>query len=99
MEKLLEEITGGEKVTINQIVNDLKAKNYNIVQKTAGGNTVLEIVLNTSEIIMDKNSEESIEYTIKYLEGIIQYFAEVKGKYYEIKLENEQITVSTEETK
>ena len=56
-------------------------------------------MLNTSEIIMDKNSEESIEYTIKYLEGIIQYFAEVKGKYYEIKLENEQITVSTEETK
>ena len=47
---------------------------------------------------MNKNSEETITYTLVYGEGTVRYFAEIKGKYYEIIFNKGVITVNTEET-
>lgn len=47
---------------------------------------------------MNINSSYDITYEIKYDDGLKKYFAEVKGKYYEIKFEQEEITVATEES-
>ena len=92
----MEELTGGEKVTIDKIINELKEQGYKIIQKVSGENTVTGIELSNKEITMDKNATASLTYTLKYESGIIQYFAEIGGKYYEITMEGDKITVNTE---
>ena len=92
----MEELAGGEKVTIDKIVNELKEQGYKIIQKVSGANTVTGIELSNKEIIMDKNATASLTYTLKYESGIIQYFAEIGGKYYEITMDGDKIKVNTE---
>ena len=41
----MEELAGGEKVTIDKIVNELKEQGYKIIQKVSGENTVTGIEL------------------------------------------------------
>ena len=64
----------------------------------SGSNTVTGIELNKDTVKMNKNSEESLRYTLVYGEGTVRYFAEIKGKYYEIIFNKGVITVNTEET-
>ena len=92
----MEELAGGEKVTIDKIVNELKEQGYKIIQKVSGANTVTGIELSNKEITMDKNATASLTYTLKYESGIIQYFAEIGGKYYEITMDGDKIKVNTE---
>ena len=92
----MEELAGGEKVTIDKIVNELKEQGYKIIQKVSGENTVTGIELSNKEITMDKNATASLTYTLKYESGIIQYFAEIGGKYYEITMDGDKIKVNTE---
>ena len=48
-DRKMEELTGGEKVTIDKIVNDLKEQGYKIIQKTSGANTVAGIEVSNKE--------------------------------------------------
>ena len=95
-DKKMEELAGGEKVTIDKIVNDLKEQGYKIIQQTTGANTVVGIELSNKEITMDKNATTNLTYTIKYASGTTQYFAEISGKYYEITMDSDKITVNEE---
>ena len=47
---------------------------------------------------MDKNATANLTYTIKYASGTAQYFAEIGGKYYEITMDGDKITVNEEPT-
>ena len=95
-DKKMEELAGGEKVTIDKIVNELKEQGYKIIQKVSGANIVTGIELSNKEITMDKNATASLTYTLKYESGIIQYFAEIGGKYYEITMDGDKIKVNEE---
>ena len=95
-DRKMEELAGGYKVTIDDIVNDLKEQGYKIIQKTTGANTVAGIELSNKEITMDKNMVANLTYTIKYASGTTQYFAEIGGKYYEIIIDGDKITVNEE---
>ena len=98
MTRQLEEMSGGENATIAGVISDLKAQGYKIEEMVSGSNTVTGIELNKDTVKMNKNSEESLRYTLVYGEGTVRYFAEIKGKYYEIIFNKGVITVNTEET-
>ncbi len=87
-----------EEVTIQQIVNDLKTQGYHIVENVTQANKVTGIVLNSNELTMDRNTTINLTYTIQYETGTVQYFVEIQGKYYEITMENEKISVSKKES-
>ena len=60
MQIKMEELAGGEKVTIDKIVNELKEQGYKIIQKVSEKNTVTGIELSNKEITMDKNETNNI---------------------------------------
>lgn len=104
MDKKTEELAEGKKVTIEEIVNDLKEQGYKIKEQLSGTDAVEKIVLN-NEIKMEKNTTTSLIYTIKYAEGKVKYFVEIQGKYHEIifdngkpKIKEEATELGTEET-
>ncbi len=98
MSRQIDEFTKGEAATIAGVISDLKAQDYNIEQRTSGSTTVTGIELNKTNIKMNKESEETLTYTLVYGEGTVRYFTEIKGKYYEIVFNNGIIAVKTEET-
>lgn len=53
-------------------------------------------MLSEKEILISKKETKLLSYTLVYKNGIARYFVEVESNYYEIKLENEKITVDTE---
>lgn len=98
MDKKAEELTGGSKVTIETIVNDLREKDYTIEEKQAGKITVEEIEVNSNELTMEKRQNKNISYTLKTSIGEIQYFIEIQGEYHEISYDNSQVIISEEVT-
>ena len=97
MERQMEEIAGGEQVTMAGVISDLKEKGYTIKEIAGGTNSVAGVKLNKSEISMEKISTEEITY--EYVLGTtIRYFVEVQGKNYEILFNNGEIIVSIIET-
>ncbi len=71
MARQIDEVTKGEAATIAGVISDLKAQGYNIEQRTSGSNTVTGIELNKDTVKMNKNSEESLRYTLVYGERYI----------------------------
>jgi len=98
MERQLDEITEGKAATIAGVISDLKEKGYDIKEIVTGENSILGISLRDDEIIMEKETTETITYEIVYAEGTVRYFVEVQGKDYEILFNNGEITVKTEES-
>lgn len=98
MARQIDEVAKGEIATIAGVISDLKSQGYNIEQRTSGSTTVTGIELNKTNVKMNKNSEETLTYTLVYGEGTVRYFAEIKGKYYEMKFDNGTFKINTEET-
>ncbi len=98
MERQLDEITEGKAATIAGVISDLKEKGYIIKEIVTGENSIIGISLRNDEIMMEKETTETITYEIVYAEGTVRYFVEVQGKDYEILFNNGEITVKTEES-
>ena len=98
MERQLDEITEGKATTIAGVISDLKEKGYTIKEIVTGENSIIGISLRDDEIMMEKETTETITYEIVYAEGTVRYFVEVQGKDYEILFNNGEITVKTEES-
>ena len=98
MERQLDEITEGKATTIAGVISDLKEKGYTIKEIVTGENSIIGISLRDDEIMMEKETTETITYEIVYAEGTIRYFIEVQGKDYEVLFNNGAITVKTEES-
>ncbi len=94
----VDEFTKGEAATVAGVISDLKAQGYNIEQRTSGSNTVTGIELNKTNVKMNKNSQETLTYTLVYGEGTVRYFAEIDGKYYEMIFENGVFKINIDET-
>ena len=98
MERQLDEITEGKASTIAGVISDLKEKGYDIKEIVTGENSIIGISLRDDEIMMEKETTETITYEIVYAEGTVRYFVEVQEKDYEILFNNGEITVKTEES-
>ena len=98
MSRQIDEFSKGEAATIAGVISDLKAQGYNIEQRTSGSNTVTGIELNKTNVKIDKDSEETLTYTLVYGEGTVRYFAEIDGKYYEMIFDNGAFKINTKET-
>ena len=98
MEGQMEEILGGEAITIAGVINGLKEKKYIIKRQITEEDAIIGIFVKNKECIMEKESTEIITYEIVYDEGKVRYFVEVQGKDYEILFNNGEITVNTEES-
>lgn len=73
-----------EKVTIEEIVDELKRDNYQF--KEVDGDNVVDIHLDKNDISMLANSEEVIQVTLERGESAINYYVIVNGQYYRIYL-------------
>ena len=73
-----------EKVTIEEIVDELKKDNYQF--KEVDGDDVVDIRLDKNNISMLANSEEAIQVTLERVESAINYYVIVNGQYYRIYL-------------
>jgi len=73
-----------EKVTIEEIVDELKKDNYQF--KEVDGDDVVDIRLDKNNISMLANSEEAIQVTLERGESAINYYVIVNGQYYRIYL-------------
>ena len=71
MARQIDEVTKGEAATIAGVISDLKAQEYKIEEIVSGSNTVTGIELNKDTVKMNKNSEESLRYTLVYGERYI----------------------------
>ena len=91
MERQLDEITEGKASTIAGVISDLKEKGYDIKEIVTGENSIIGISLRDDEIMMEKETTETITYEIVYAEGTVRYFVEVQEKDYEILFNNGEI--------
>ena len=100
MERQMEEVVGGEQVTIAGVISDLREKGYKIKEITGEANSITGIALSEENVTVKRNTEKTVTYTLIYSEETtVRYFVEVQGKDYEILFDNGNITVNTEETK
>ncbi len=83
-DKKMEEYQNKEKVTIEEIVDELKKDNYQF--KEVDGDDVVDIRLDKNNISMLANSEEAIQVTLERGESAINYYVIVNGQYYRIYL-------------
>lgn len=91
----IDEIINQKEATFAKVISDLKLKGYEIEQKV-DGNIVEGIVLSSNAMTMPINDIQKLAYTIYSKEGTARYFVKIEEKYYEIVMEEKEISVLTE---
>lgn len=95
MDRKTQELAGGQKATIEGVINDLKSQGYTVKEIVSSANNINGIILDNNEIEMNKNSTKVVPYTFSYDGGRVKYFIEIDGKNHEIEVKNDEFYVNT----
>lgn len=92
--KVSKKYVPGKTVALKEVVDELRNQGYRIEEKEESTTEVTGIKISGDEIIVEKNGEAEVIVTIEKGTSVRKrYYTYINSKYYEINLENKEITV------